>query len=405
MKIAIFTDCFLPQINGVVTSTVTFAKGMAKRGHTVYVFAPKNGDNGDDGELSHPNIIVTRVPSLPAFFYKNFRFTSPFSYKIYKYLKRINVDIIHFHTPIGLGLQAIIHSKLLGAPLVGTFHTFFPNREYLKHAGLSNWLFHKIAWLYSKFFYNRCRLISCPSKGAKNELLHHNFRSRIIVVSNGIDLDLFGQSENDKTLHNRGNDKDLILYVGRIAHEKNIIFMIDCFRKVVERSPKTKLLIVGDGPQMDELKERISGHSLEDNVIITGEIQHSALSKSSIFESCKLFITASFTETQGITTLEAQANNLVCVGVDSTGTNELIKDGVNGYVVKKNDKDGFASKVLTLLSDEALYNKMRKNTVIEIQKHDIKKIILIWEREYRNLLDRAMQTSGNHIPEAIDTTR
>ena len=137
---------------------------------------------------------------------------------------------------------------------------------------------------------------------------------------------------------------------------------------------------------MNLLKSTVKELGLENNVIITGEIKYANLIKSPIFKESDLFVTASLTETQGITILEAQANGLVCVGINAMGVRSLIKNGYNGYLVKNNDTKDFANKVIALLTNKTLYKKMQKNTLKEIKKHDMKIVIKTWEKEYSKLI-------------------
>ncbi|MFA6888868.1 MAG: glycosyltransferase [Candidatus Woesearchaeota archaeon] len=379
MNIAIFTDCFIPLVDGVVIATLNLAKGLADRGHTVHIIAP---EYSNIKEFSYPHIKVKRVYAIPAFFYKGYKFTSPLSIEIIKYLKKENIDVIQFQTPITLGVQALLTARFLKKPVVGTFHTFFTDPNYIKHVGFSPPFVQKFTWEYAKKYYNQCDCITCPSESAKQELLNHGFKKPIIVVSNGIDPSVFNNS-NWKNVKKEFNPHGpLLLFIGRIAYEKNINYLLQCFQFIIKKDPTVVLVIVGDGPQMEQLKKDILTLNLSKNIILTGKIDHNSLVKSGIFKACDVFVTASTTETQGITTLEAQANGLVCVGVNARGTKDLIKNNYNGYLVKEGDKKAFAQKVLNLLNDKKLYTYMSKNTLKEIQKHKITHIIDLWETIY-----------------------
>lgn len=384
MRIAIFTDAFLPQINGVVTATLNLAKGLADRNHKVYIIAPKFTKIK---EFKYPNIKVIRIRSVPALFYPDFKFTSPFSPLLLRYLYKEKIDLIHFQTPLTLGIQGIIISKILGVPLVGTFHTLISHPEYLKHMGVNFKLMQKTSWQYAKAYYNRCNLITSPTEAIKKQLISKGFTPPIVAVSNGINPKIFDNS-HWKELRNKLNPQGkILLFVGRIAYEKNLFYLFDCFKLILKKFPKTKLILVGDGPQMKQMRRRISSLGLEDKAILIGGIEHNKLVKSSIFKAADLFVTASLTETQGITLLEAQANGLVCVGVNAPGINSLIKDRYNGFLAKKGSKKDFADKVIKLLSNDSLRNRMSENTKEEIKRHYIKSIISIWESLYRGLIN------------------
>jgi len=383
LKIAIFTDSFIPLRDGIVTSTISLIKGLADKGNKIYIIAP-NYKNLK--EFSYPNVIVKRISGVPALFYPGFKFTPPINIKLIQYLKKEKIDLIHFQTPFTLGIQAILTAKILKKPLLGTFHTFITDEQYIQHLGINVKFLQNISWAYVRGYYNECNLVTCPSERTKNELIKNNFTKRIKVISNGIDLFSFDNSNWRKiiTKHNL-NDKTL-LFVGRIAHEKNLNYLLECFELVLKKIPDTKLVIVGDGPQMNRLKNHVKYLGLSDNIIFTGKIEHEQLLKSGIFKACNLFITASKTETQGITVLESQANGLVCIGLNARGTKDLIKNGYNGYLIKDGNKKEFAKKIILLLTDKKLYRHMSKNTLKEIKKHDINKIINEWEKTYNQLV-------------------
>ncbi len=383
MKIAIFTDAFLPQTNGIVTATLDMARGLADRGHRIYIIAPKFRKAK---EFTYPNVIVKRMSSLPALFYPNFKFTSFFSPSIIRFLMREKVDIIHFQTPLTIGLQGVLAAKILGIPLVGTFHTFFADKEYLKHAGLDFKIAERLAWNYSNAYYNKCDLITCPTQSARRELLKNRVRRKIVVISNGIDESIFenrGWKDVKKKYNPRG---PILLFVGRIAYEKNIPYLLECFRLVVEKIPGCKLLMVGDGPQLKAINHLVDRMGLGNSVIMTGNIPHGTLVKSGIFKACDVFVTASKTETQGITMLEAQGNGLVSVALDARGTSDLIRNGRNGFLVRDGDRKEFSDRIVQLLTDKKLRGRMKRETMKEIKDHYLYNVLNEWEKEYRKLI-------------------
>ncbi len=384
MNIAIFTDTFFPQINGIVTATINLSKGLSDRGHRVFIICPKFKNYEE--KFKYKNVNIIRISSVPAYFYEDFRFASVISPQLIRGMKKEKIDIIHFQTPMTLGFQAILISKILRVPLVGTFHTFFSDPQYLKHMNLDYRFVENISWGFAKAYYNRCDLITAPSNETKKELIKNGFNEEIKVISNGIDFDQFDNSNKVKIKNKYNPDGDILLFVGRVANEKNLFYLLECFKIVVDNKPKTKLLIVGDGPQRNEVKDKIEELNLSKNVIMTGMIPHEEFVRSSIFGASKLFITASKTENQPMTMLEAQANGLVCIGLNERGIKNLIKNNHNGYLVKLGDKKTFSKKILDLLKDNKLYTKLKKNTNEEIKKHSLDEITKIWEKEYTALI-------------------
>jgi len=383
LKIAIFTDVFLPKIDGVVSATLNLAKGMADRGHKIYIIAPKNGHNN---EFKYKNIKVIRISSIPALFYPEFKLTTPFSLKLYLELKKEKIDVIHFQTPLTIGLMGIIIGKMLKIPIVGTFHTMIADPQYLQHIKINGKIVQETAWRYARAFYNRCDLITCPSENIKRELLENKLKLPIKVISNGIDCSIFDNSQWKKFKDKYNISEKTLLFIGRIAYEKNIFYLLDCFKLVLNKMPEVKLILVGDGPQINDVRRKIHKEGMDSNVILAGKINHSSLVKSGIFKACDIFVSASITENQPMTILEAQANGLPCVGISEKGMKNLIIDGHNGYLAKLDDKNTFAGRIVNLLKNKKLLNKMKKNTLKEIKIHRLPEVIKTWEKEYNGLI-------------------
>ena len=391
MKIAIFTDTFLPKYDGIVTSTLNLATGLADKGHKIYIITARNGKQP---EFEYKNVTVKRVRGIPGGFYPEFRMTNILSIRLIRYLKKEGIELIHFQTPITLGIQAILSAKYLKLPLVGTFHTFITDEEYLKHVRLNKPYMKKVAWAYIRAYYNRPQLVTVPSESAKQELYANGITKPIKVISNGINLSIFDTSKA-KEMHEKYNHKGkILLFVGRIAHEKNLDYLLDCFKIILKELPNTKLLIIGDGPQIGEIRERIKKEKGEENIILLGQIPHEELTKSSLIAAADVFVTASLTENQPMTLLEAQANGTVCVGINTKGIKDVIRNGYNGFLAESDNKKDFANKVLMVLKDDKLRQKMEKCAKEEAKKYEYHNIINIWEQEYLRLI-KEKETSPN----------
>lgn len=383
MKIAIFTDTFLPQINGVVTSTTCLARGLAERGHQVLIIAPRFNSPQN---FRHKNIKIKLVPGIRAGFYEDFKFTLFLNPVVFTHIHNEKVDVIHFQTPFTLGWESIICSKLFNKPLVGTFHTIFSDPQYLKHTGFTSTTAEKIAWSYAAFFHNMCDVVTAPSKKTKEELKDKGIYQPMRVISNGIEFD-FDNSASEKIKKKYALGKTL-LYVGRIAHEKSIGVLVEAFARLVKKEPDVKLMMVGGGPQEEEMKKKIADLGLQNNVIMTGRIPHDKLVKSGIFGAADVFVTTSKTETQGITLLEAMANGLPCVGVNERGVTEVITHQKSGLLVPADKRKKFAEAVHRLLEDENFYKKLSNGAVKEARKHEISHVLDKWEKLYNSLIKK-----------------
>ncbi len=384
MKIAIFTDSFYPQINGVVTSIVDLAKGMADIGYKIYIIAPE--EKGPFEEFSYKDITVLRLPAIDAHFYEGFKWSAIMHKPTFDILKKANLDVVHFMTPLTVSIFGILVGKMLKKPIIGTYHTFISELTYLRqlwpHAGAVQ---QKISWHYSNAFYNRAHLITIPTENAKKELIANKCRVEIEVVSNGIKLDSFDNS-NSAAIKNKFNpDGDLILYVGRVAPEKNMPVLLEAFYKLTKSDSTTKLLVIGGGPTLNECKTIVKNYGIEDRVIFLGLIPTKELKSSGYFGACKLFVTASTTETQSITVLEAEANGLPCIGPNAKGIPNVIDDGVNGFVVTPDSSDEITAAMKRLLEDEELYKRFSENSIKSASKHDFKLILNNWEERYKKV--------------------
>ncbi len=387
MRIAFFTDMFFPQITGIAISVFELAKKLADRGHKVYIISPKY----TGFSYSYPNITSIFCSSI-SLFYQSAKLALPLNPKLVQTLRRERIDVVHFHTLMTLGLNAILAAKLLKLPLVGTFHTLLMDKSYLKHIKLDYDVVEQLAWKFAKFMYNRCDVIVCPSKGIKVELKKRNWKPPVKIIPHGIDPAVFDNTKAHLVKARYNNDGKLLLFVGRIAYEKNIPHLLECFALILKKVGNVKLLIVGNGPQMAEVKEKIAHLNIQDKVILLGAMEHETLVKSGIYGACDLFVHASTTETGPLTVLEAQANGLVCVTVKSKAM-KIIQNNVNGYVVDANDRQAFANAVVKLLTEKSAYSRMKRATVKNVRKYDQTLIARIWEKVYENAVRKKAENS------------
>ena len=383
-RIAIFSDSFLPQINGVVTSILNLATSLADRGYYILIVAPAHKSLND---FNYPNIEIKQISGFDATFYDGFKFTNLVSLSTLKLVKKRHIDLIHFETPITVSYIGIKIAKKLKLPLVSTFHTFFADPAYLQH-----WIIgtgeasQKVTWAYSNLFYNSADLVTTPSPSTALELKENGCTQEIKYISNGIDPKIFNNDKSDEIKKKYKLKDKTVMFTGRISQEKNLGVLVKAFIRSAEMNPDTSFLLVGDGPSLNDLKERVAGYNLSDRIIFTGSIPHEELVKSGILGACRLFVTASLTENQPMTILEAQCNGVVCIGPDARGIPYLIKNGENGIIVPPNDIEGTSDAINKLLTDDDLYGKMKEATLEEIKSHYIENIADTWEETYDKLI-------------------
>lgn len=384
LRIAIFTDSFYPMISGVVTSLVNLSLGLAERGHFVLiVIAGKNR-----GDLSHKNIRVETIPGIPTYFNPDFKWSVLSSPRMKKIMKKENIQAVHFMTPLFTSYVGIKIARSLNIPVIGTFHTFIADPTNIRHIikGKLIDVSQETVWGYSNFYYNAADINTTPTESTRREMLANGSTVEIRVLSNGIDPSKFDNSkaEDFKKLYNL--EGKTILYFGRVSQDKNMEELFKVFELVHKEQPDTKLLVVGDGPQLEELKEYASGSKACDNIIFTGGIPHQQLITSGIFRACEVFVTPSLTETQSITILEALANEIPCVGFDIRAIPDIIQDDFNGRIVPVNDSKAMAQAVIEILTNNEKRIKFKAGAKESIKKHLLPAVISEWEMIYNDVI-------------------
>ena len=359
MRIAIFTDSFLPHISGVCSAVINQANALCKLGHEVMIFRPKAfGANAKKrlertGEL-HAKIrdVLISVPSMRQ---PGLRIALPTVAPTLPVLRHFKPDLIHVHTEWGCGWEGVMLAKMLRKPLVGTFHTFFAEPEYLKQFHLPNHrLTREMMWRYSVFFYNHCDRVLSPSRSVAQQLMEKGIDSPPHLVSNGIpNYDLLPESDVAALRTARGLDGPCLVYAGRLSEEKSLPVLLRAFRLVIPRVPGVRLLIIGDGPAMKDLREQTAEMGLSGSVQFTGRVPHIELMKQNLLRLGDVFVTASKTENQPVSLLEAMVFGLPIVGPDARGIPELVHHGENGVLFPPDDEEAMAAGMVRLLTDDA----------------------------------------------------
>ena len=345
MNIAIFTDTFTPQINGIVTSINIFRKELTNMGHNVYVVAPKvNGycDKTDN---------IFRYFSMSYMFQPQYKIAFPYSLTAAK-LSDLKLDIIHAQTPFSMGLLALYLAKKRQVPLVYTHHTFFDG--YVHYVPFNRKLLQKLSVLGSRTYCNHCTLVVTPSQPIKGLLVEYGVTEKIVVLPTGIDLESFTNNKlNNNTRQRYGISKStkLLLYTGRIGKEKNLDFLLKSFRIIANRVSDVHLMLVGDGPLKHELIGLANELEIASKLTFAGYLPRAEV--IDCYVSADLFVFSSMTETQGLVLLEAMAAGTPVVAVDALGVSTSIKNGEGGYLCEPSE-EMFANKVCELLSNDSL---------------------------------------------------
>lgn len=360
MKIAFFCDSYKPTRNGVAVSVETTAQHLRERGHSVTIFAPRYpGYNERD-----PNVV--RFPATPLFRVRDFPVAWPilpyFSLGAWSRFLRHDFDIVHSHSPFILGTVGARWAKYSNMPLVFTFHTLY--HRYLHYAPIP--LFVSRPYIVEKVrkYCHYCDHIIAPSNAIERLVHRFNQDARTSVIPTGVDVARFssGDRSRGRAKWNIGDDEKVLLYVGRIAPEKNLEFLLRSLAPILRQDDKrTRLLLVGGGPGLAQLKAVVQELQLQNKVLFTGFVVEQNL--LDCYAAGDIFVFASRTETQGVCIAEALASGLPCVVVGAMGAAESVTDKVEGFVVPPRD-DRFAEAVKRLVED----NSLRASMAVAAQK-------------------------------------
>lgn len=390
MKIAVFSDCFFPQTNGVVTHIAQSTSLLAKK-HEIMLFVPKPAINIDDGVKKNlsDKIRIIYIPSIPFPIYEHWRLTSIINAFDHTMLNTFDPDIVHFHTQLTVGYGAIRYAKKKHIPLVGSFHGYFMEPEYLAIVGLDKVGLHKskmlnkLLWKYSNFFYNNTDAVVCPSFATKTDLIKHNITRPIHVVSNGIDTLSINNNKINNDYFSKFLPKKYLLYVGRVSKEKSIDNILQAYSTCMS-SIQDDLVIVGNGPELDNLKKLANQLQITTRVHFLGHVDHAMLIHSAIFKKATAFITASTSETQGITILEAMATGLPIIGVDAKAIPELVDE--NGIICQPNNIEALADAIKQISRNPKLQLRFSNNSLVLVKNHTLDKTVEKLEKIYMSLL-------------------
>lgn len=358
MRIGLFTDTYPPFINGVSTSVLMLKQGLEKLGHEVFVvtvndeaFSYKKEDN------------VLKIPSFPVGI-MNFRQSGIYPLRALKIIKKWNLDIIHTHTEFSIGTFARLVSKQFNIPLVHTYHTMYEEYIYYITKGYFDSASKKLVEYLTLFLCDKTidELIVPTEKTKILFKEKYKVKRDVHVIPTGIDVSRF-YNENinkDEVLELK---KELgikprnfnILYVGRIAKEKNIEFLIENFKNVLKKVRFCKMYIVGDGPDIKDLIELTNKNKLDDKIVFVGKVPWEDVPK--YYAACDVFVTASTSETQGLTVLEAMAASKPVVAIKDESFELVIDNGKDGLLFK-NEKE-YVECINKLYKDKKFYNEIK----------------------------------------------
>ena len=351
MKIAFFTETFLPKVDGIVTRLTKTIQHLVAAGDEVLVFCPEGAPDTWMGAR------VVGVPAVPLPLYPELKLALPRP-AVSEALERFAPDLVHVVNPAVLGLGGIWLAKTRNLPLVASYHTHLP--KYLEHYGMG--MLEPLLWELLKAAHNQARLNLCTSTAMVQELSEKGIQNTALW-QRGVDTELFrpslrSQAMRERLLNGHSDTDKLLLYIGRLSAEKQI----ERIRPVLDALPEARLALVGDGPYRQQLEKIFAGTPTHFVGYLAGEELASA------YASGDAFLFPSSTETLGLVLLEAMAAGCPVVGANRGGIPDIVSDGVNGCLYEPDQEGSLAAAVERLLGDASQRAQLRQNARQEAER-------------------------------------
>ncbi len=369
MRVGLFTDSYPPFINGVSTSVETLKKSLEKEGHTVYVVTVGHDDK--NYKYDEKNRIL-EIPGLPLGIY-DYRVAAPYPVKVVNKIRSWHLDVIHSHTELSLGIFARLLAKQFGIPLVHTYHTMYKDYTYYvsrNHKYFDMGCKKGIEYL-SKFYCdNTANAFIVPTiKTYKLFREEYHYDKDIYIVPTGIDASPFLEENIDKKkVEDLRKDlgytkKDFVLvFVGRMAQEKNIEYLLRVMSKI--KNNNIKLLLVGDGPDKEKYEKLKDDLELSKTVTFAGRVEWTKMPY--YYHAANACITASTTETQGLTVIEGLASGLPAICIEDDAFRTMVIEGLTGRFFK--DEDECVKVIESLTKDNIQVESMSKQAPFSAKK-------------------------------------
>lgn len=392
MHILMISDVFFPRINGVSTSIKLFRQTLLAMGHQVTLIAPDYG-NQDKQEG------ILRIPSRKVILDPEDRMMSINRIMdLLPELRKKNIDLIHIHTPFVAHYAGVKLAKALDIPCVETYHTFF--EEYLYHyfpLVPKSWM----RYLARHFTRNQCNSVDrviTPSTAMHEVLVQYGVTTDAEIIPTGIELDELraGQGDLFRDKYDIDRNRPVIVHVGRVAHEKNIDFLLTMLAQLCKKVPDVLMVIAGEGPAREHLKKQTSRLGLEKHVKFIGY-----LSRDGDLLDCycagDAFVFASRTETQGLVLLEAMALGVPVVSTAVMGTKDILAPQ-KGAIVSNEYPDEFADKVHQVISNRDLRAQLSREAIDYVKEWTAlamaEKLVVF----YQDLLNQKQQDADITAP-------
>lgn len=433
MKIAIAFEIFYPVVNGIITSARNLAENLVAQGHEVIFFAPETG------EFQEPfisgSIPVYYIRSVRSNTYPGMRYVLPWNRQVLAVFRREKIDLLHMTGPWFLTMACIVAARKHRVPIIHTFHTMVHESDYLLYMVRSRALvpaIREIGWVFYGWFIRRCEAHTAPSRMACRTLDRQFPGADTRFISNGVDLDQFARCASREELKQRYSwyTDRTIIYVGRMGQEKSVGDLLEAMALLVhhedvgypadsERPAEPgrpvepghtvepghaalpdraadpagtregsgiNLILVGDGPAEERYRRHARRLRLGDRVRFLGRIPHAELLAGGLIHHARAFVTASTTENQPMTVIEAICCGVPAIVPEVPGIDELVVD--NGLRFPPHDVKALAKAIVRVCTDDKLHDRCVAATNMERQRFDGRQVARRFLELYREVCER-----------------
>jgi 1,2-diacylglycerol 3-alpha-glucosyltransferase len=362
VRVAMFSNAYLPTISGVVTSIYLFRRGLQQANHEVHVFAPEY----EEYEDQEPYIF--RFPALDLSEHIDLSLVVPIKTWMEPAVRGVKPTLIHSHHPVWMGDLAHVFADECEIPLVFTFHTQY-ERYAQQYAPLAPKLAGRITEEVVSRYLSHCTHIVVPTESIRRLLASEfGIEKGVTVVPTPVDLAWFAGGD-PVFIHQRyaSGGEELLLYVGRLSKEKGVTLLLRAFARVHSQRKQTRLLLVGRGPYRDELQQEVRKLALGSNVVFIGAVPHEQV--RDYYAAADLFVFSSTTETQGLVLIESMAAGVPVVAVDAPGAADVLEAG--GGVLTEATEERLAQAILEVLSVKGRRNELGEQALKTVARFSI----------------------------------
>jgi 1,2-diacylglycerol 3-alpha-glucosyltransferase len=380
----------MPVLNGVSVSILSLVEELRANGHSVHIFTSAHRGHKDTDPNVH-RFLSIRLPFAPGY-----PLAIPPFYPFLREFRKYNFDIVHTHTPFTVGFVGLRWAQSHHLPIVSTYHTLYVKYAHYVPIFPKPYIRYKVA-KHTHYYYSRCHHVIVPSEAAKVSLQRHSVKTPISIIPTGNPPITKSEKESvRKELGIRPSEK-ILLYVGRIAREKNLDVLIEGIYSVLAQQHDTKFIIVGDGPYRKQCQRRVQELGIGDRVKFAGFVPRSEVDK--YYAASDVFVFASMTETQGLVVGEAMSHGVPAVAVRGGGASHAITDDVNGYIVG-NSSDQIASAVIRILGNPSLLGRLSESA---------RRSVKVWTHEdhysaVMNVYEQALRSPVPPLSEVTEQT-